>query len=100
MCKQPSYEPFSPVKRVVENEGIYFGGEHFKHDELRVYEGNLVLCDLEKDMDTEKLNFRVYAASGKVICLLEIDSLTEEQICPNDYPRVKDPFNMMEKSRV
>ena len=100
MCKRPVHEPFSPIKRVVENGGIHFDGEHLIHDELKPYNGHLVLCDLEKDVDAEKLDFRIYAASGKVICVVNISDLSQDQICDNDYPRVKDPFNMMEKSRV
>ena len=78
MCRKPKHEPYCPIKRVVEDGGIHYGGEHLKHDDLRTYEGHLVMCDLEEDLDTEKANFRIYAASGKVICLVEIADLCEE----------------------
>lgn len=85
MSKQPIHEPLSPIKRVVEKGGIYFGGEHLRHDALRAYEGQLVLCDLEKDVDTEELNFRIYSVNEEVVCLLKIADLTAEQICTRDH---------------
>ncbi len=72
MPKKLKHEPYLPIRRVVGNGGITFDGEHLKHDALRAHEGRLVLCDLEKDVDTEKLSFRIYGADEKEICLVEI----------------------------
>jgi hypothetical protein len=72
MSKATKHEPYLPIRRVVENGGITFDREHLKHDALRAHEGRLVLCDLEKDVDTEKLSFRIYAVNGEAICSVEI----------------------------
>jgi len=79
MCKKPKHEPYLPINRVVENGGITFDGEHLKHDDLKAYEGHLVMCDLEKDVDTEKLSFCIYAANGKVIGVVEIHDPRKDQ---------------------
>lgn len=72
MSAVPAY---APIIRRVQFGGVMFDNVRHTHDELKEFEGQDVLLDMEIDVRSELRCFRVYDVWENEICVIELDGV-------------------------